>query len=224
MSKYFVPKLHPSQVVTASEYLVAHGQNISPMMVESLQETDLLLDRGERVKFALYASFAVEGKSHPGVIVVTTHNFLCCSSVGHNLVSVRMSYTECIGIGNPKGLLTKKLPIHCENVSVEVSSTSEKIGQLTAALLNAISEAPTQRPLTYPSGVGITRRSADQHRAVEDIKKAHKNERRLSKAELSMYGECPNCGGNALIAKAGKLGGEHIICSKCGTDLGKAKK
>lgn len=61
MDNYFIPKLHPSQVVTAGEYLVAHGQIVSPMMEESLKESDYLLDSTERVKFALYASFSVEG-------------------------------------------------------------------------------------------------------------------------------------------------------------------
>ena len=224
MNNYFIPKLHPSQVVTAGEYLVAHGQIILPMMEESLKESDYLLDSTERVKFALYASFSVEEKSQPGVIMVTTHNFFCCSSVGHNLISVQMPYTECIGIGDAKGLLTKKLPIHCGNVAVEVSSAPEKIGQLTEALLNAILAAPSQHPLAYPGNSGITRRSAEQYKSVEKIKKAHRNERRLSKAELAIYGECPSCGGDALIAKARKLGGEHIFCSKCGADLGKAKK
>lgn len=224
MSNYFIPKLHPSQVVTAGEYLVAYGQIVSPMMEESLKESDYLLDSTERVTFALYASFSVEGKSQPGIIMVTTHNFFCCSSVGHNLVAVQMPYTECIGIGNAKGLLTKKLPIRCGNVAVEVSSTPEKINQLTHALLNAISAAPSQRPLASPDNSKIIRRSDDQYRSIEKIKKAHRNERRLSKAELSIYGKCPSCGGNTLIAKARKLGGEHIFCSKCGTDLGKAKK
>lgn len=76
MGNYFVPKLHPSQVVAAGEYLVAHGQNISSMMKESLIESDYLLDNTERVQYALYALFSVEGKSHPGIIMVTTHNFL----------------------------------------------------------------------------------------------------------------------------------------------------
>lgn len=224
MSNYFIPKLQPSQVVTAGEYLVAHGQNVSFVMEESLRESDYLLDSTERVKFALYTSFSVEGKSQPGVIMVTTHNFFCCSSVGHNLVSVQMPYTECIGIGDAKGLLTKKLPIHCGNIVLEVSSAPEKISQLTEALLNAISAAPSQRPLASPGSSRIIRRSADQYRSIEKIKKDHGNERKLSKAELSIYGKCPSCGGNALIAKARKLGGEHIFCSKCGTDLGKAKK
>lgn len=211
MSKYFIPHLDPSQANTAGEYLVAHGQQISSAMQESVIEADRLLDYGERISFALTASFAVEGKTYCGIVMVTTHNFYCCSSVSHNLITIRMPYTECIGIGNVKGLLTKKLPIHCETIAVEISSTSEKIAQLTDALLHAISAAPQYSPLTFPGGSGITRRSATQHKATEEIKKAHLGERRLSKAEAAAYGKCPECNGTILTEKAGR-----VFCFKCG--------
>lgn len=210
MNNYFIPKLHPSQVVTAGEYLVAYGQVVTPMMEESLQESDYLLDSIERVTFALYASFSIEGRSQSGVIMVTTHNFFCCSSVGHNLVSVQMPYTECIGISNAKGFLTKKLPIHCGNVVVEVSSTPEKISQLTHALLNAISVAPSQRPLTYPGSSRVIRRSAEDYQKIQNIKGDYKNTRSLSKAEAAAYGKCPQCGCKTLIEFKGK-----IYCAKC---------
>lgn len=219
MGKYFIPHLNSSQVFTAGEYLVAHGQQISFAIKESVIEADRLLDPGERVKFALVASFSIEGASHPGVVMVTTHNFYCCSSVRHNLISVHMPYTECITIGDAKGLFTKKLPIHCETVAVEVSSTPEKITQLTEALLHAISTASQRPPLTLPVSSGIIHQSADQYKAVEKIKKAHVGERRLNKTESAAYGACPECKGTILVEKNGK-----IYCYKCQHNFGKSKK
>lgn len=223
MSDYFIPKLAPSQVHTAGEYLVAHNQHISHANMESVKEADLLLEQGERVKFAFIASFVTEGKSYPGVVIVSSHNFYCCSSVLHNFVAVQMPYSACIGIGDIKGLLTKKLPIHCEDVAVEISGTSAELAQLTQALLDAISSAPQQNAATTPDHARIIHRSSQQYAKTESIKQAHRGERRLSKAEQAAYGKCPSCGGTMLCAKKNP-GGELVFCPKCGMNLGKLKK
>lgn len=223
MSGYFIPKLAPSQVYTAGEYLVAHDQHISHANMESVKEADLLLEYGDRVKFACIASFVTEGKSYPGVVVVGTHNFYCCSSVLHNFVAVQMPYSACIGIGDIKGVLTKKLPIHCEDVAVEISGTSADLAQLTQALLNAIPSALQRKSAATLDHARIIRRSAQQYAEIERIKQSHRDERRLSKTEQAAYGKCPSCGGTMLCAKK-VLGGERVICPKCGADLGKLKK
>lgn len=223
MSNYFIPKLAPSQVYTAGEYLVAHDQHISHANMESVKEADLLLEYGERVKFAFIASFVIEGKSYPGVVMVSTHSFYCCSSVLHNLVIVQMPYSACIGIGDIKGLLTKKVSIHCEDVTVEISGTSAELAQLTQALLAAIPSAPSQKTAVQPNHARIIRRSAEQYAKVERIKQPYRNGRRLSKTEQAAYGKCPSCGGTMLCAKK-VPGGEIVFCPKCGADLGRLKK
>lgn len=218
MSKYFVPKLDPSQVFTASEYLVAHGQQISSSIKESIIEADRLLCYGERVKFALAASFTIEGKSYPGIAMVTTHNFYCCSSVNHCFTSVCIPLTMSISANEIKGFFSQKISICCEPVSVEVRASTMEIAQLKNALQFAISSASKYDPLTIPVNCGIVHRSAAQHRKAEKIKKSHAGVCRLSNADAATYGKCPKCCNTVLVEKEGE-----VLCIKCQYSFGRKK-
>lgn len=165
---------------TAEEYLVDHGQPISMALKESVTEADYSTVLGENVRFAMPATFGIEGKSHAGVIVVTTHRLICCSSVRHNLVNATMPFSQSIGIGDESGLLLKQIPIVCDDVSVLIRASSDHIKKLRNALLDAIEAAPNQKDLGFCSAA-IFRQSAEDHRRIQKIKAAHAGERRTKK-------------------------------------------
>lgn len=236
MGKYFVPKLNPAQVFTASEYLVAHGQEISLAIKESVIAADRHLSIDERVRFTIAASFIFEEKSIPGIVMVTTHALHCCSSVSHNLICISMPYSQHIDVGTMSGSILKKLPIQCENVSVEIKSTAENLAQLIKALEDAISAATPESPTRRST---IIRQSADQYREIEKIKKAHRNERQPTKSESNMlrssrdqttkhethikkegitvseFKFCQHCGE--------KIDKECVVCPKCGKQVAELK-
>lgn len=74
------------------EYLIKHNGSVSPSIKESVLQADYSIDLNERVRYALPATFSCNGKSHAGVIAVTTHQLLCCSSVQRNLVRISMPF------------------------------------------------------------------------------------------------------------------------------------
>lgn len=220
MSKYFIPKLDPSQVVTASEYLVAHDQEISFAIKESVIEADHQLSIGERVKFAVAASFIFEENSYPGIVMVTAQTFYCCSSVSHNLICISIPYSQHIDVGPMSGSILKKLLIQCENVSVEIKSTAENLTQLTRALEGAISAATPESPTRHST---IIRQSADQYREIEKIKKAHRNERQPAKSESNMLRSSMNqtTKHETNIKKEGITVSEFKFCQHCGEKIDK---
>lgn len=213
MGKCFVPNLHPSQVWMPSEYLVAHGQKVTLAIEESVIGADRVIEQGERTRFAMPGSFSLNGSAYAGVIVVTTHRFICCSSVGHNSVVVSMPFSQSVGIGNEAGLILKQIPISCDSVCVTVKASGESVKGLRDELLNAIEAAPNQKPIDF-RGAAVHQQSAEPYRQVEKIKDAHRGERRLSKAEAAAYGPCPDCKGTVIVERDGK-----VCCLKCGHPL-----
>lgn len=210
MGNNFNPRLRPDQVWTPSEYLVAHGQQITFAISESVTEADRALEIGERIRFAMPSAFTVEGIAYAGIVSVTTHRLLCCSSVNRNLVLVSIPFSRSVGIGHETGLLMKQLPISCDSVYVIVKASGNNIATLRNSLLNAIEAAPNQNPIGFAEA-SIYRFSAEAQIRVEAIKAAHTGERRLSKAEAAAYAPCPQCKGTAIVERDG-----NIYCLKCG--------
>lgn len=196
--------------ITVEEYLLEHGTNIGIVLKESVREMDYSIALGEIVQYALPVTFAMEGTSHSGVAAVTSHRFICCSSVSGNLVNVSMPFSQAVGIGGISGLLLKQMPITCESVTVIVMASSKHIAKLQHELLAAIESAPNQKPLTF-GGVAVLTRSQKEDRKIQQIKKSHQGERRLSKTECKLYGKCPQCKKAILVEKAGV-----ISCLSCG--------
>lgn len=165
---------------TVEEYLVGHGQPISTVIKESVTEADYSLAPGEHVCFAMQATLIIDGKVHAGVAVVTSHRFICCSSVKHNLIKTSMPFPRSLGIGEETGLLLKQVPIVCDDISVLVKATGEHIKQLRNELLDAIEAAPNQKDLAFGRAI-IFKRSAEEHRRIQKLKSAHSGERRTKK-------------------------------------------
>ncbi len=165
---------------TAEEYLVSHGQPVSIVIKESVTEADYSIALGENVRFAMLATLIIDGKAHTGVAVVTTHRFICCSSVKHNLVNASMPFSRSLGIGEETGLLLKQVPIVCDDISVSVKAAGEQIKKLRNELLDAIEAAPNQKDLSFGRAI-IFQQSAQDYRRIQKIKSAHAGEHRAKK-------------------------------------------
>lgn len=165
---------------TTEEYLVGHGQPISAVIKESVTEADYSIALGENVRFAMLATFIIDGKAHSGVAVVTTHRFICCSSVKHNLINASMPFSRSLGIGEETGLLLKQVPIVCDDISVAVKAPGDHIKKLRNELLDAIEAAPNQKDLTF-GHADITQRSAEDYRRIQKLKSANARESRTKK-------------------------------------------
>ena len=194
--------------ITAGDYFMFRKEPVRSMLKDSVKEADYAIENGEKVNYALMASASFGKEFHPAVIVVTTHRLLCCSCVA-DIILASLPYESCIGIGDGKGLILKRVSIHCAGVSVSVETTSEKVSALRAALLDAIEIYPNQKPISFSPKVFI--QAAAERERVNDIKNVHQGERRLGKAEAVKYGKCPDCGGSVWVEKE-----SQIYCLKCG--------
>lgn len=199
--------------VTVEEYLLAHGTSMGIVLKESVREMDYSIAHGEIVQYALPVTFTVGGTSHSGVAVVTSHRFICCSSASGNLVNVSMPFSKVVGVGNISGFLLKQMLITCESVTVMVIASSKHIAKLQHEILAAIESAPNQKPLTF-GGVTVLNRSSEEARKIQQIKRSHQGERRLSKAECKLYGKCPQCKKEILVEKGGV-----VSCLSCGHEF-----
>lgn len=165
---------------TAEEYLACHGQKIGTALKESVTAADYSILLGEKVRFAMPSTFTIEDKAHAGVVVVTSHRLICCSSARHNLIAASMPFSQSIGIGDAAGFLLKQMLITCDDISVSVKASGDHIKELRNELLNAIEAAPNQKGLDLGGG-RIFRQGAEDHRRIQRIKSAHAGERRAKK-------------------------------------------
>lgn len=196
-------------MITVEEALKSKGISIGPMLKDSVREADYSIPLGEKVVEAWSAAFSVDGSFHAGIIAITTHQLLCCSCIANNLIFAKIPFSECIGIGDEKGIIQKQMPVHCDDVCITIKASGEHISQIRSALLKGIEEAPLQKPFDLKPAV-IKQDSVSRNN-VQKIKKAHIGERRLSKSESAAYGSCPNCRGKILVEKSGA-----IYCLNCG--------
>lgn len=180
MSDYFIPKLDPSQVWTAGEYLVAHGYTILPSLMDSVKEADQMLSDPERVKYAYQSSFIVDGVTYSGIIMVTTHSFCCCSCVKNNLIRVCMPFTHHVKIGDTTGFITKQIQIECEQISVTIRAVGEHT-TVKQAIQNSIENLPKQTPIKIDPH--IFRQDAETFKRIKAIKDAHRSDQRTQANE-----------------------------------------
>lgn len=194
---------------TTGDYFETCGKHIPSVYKDAVRETDYALAMGESVNFALLSSFTLNGKPYSGVVAVTSHRILCCSSANRNTTFVTLPYSSCVGIGKTKGIISKNLPIVCDEISVEVKSTGLDIDLLRNTILSSIESSANQKPIGFEPSVRMI--SAEEHKRVQAIKNAHLGERRLSKAEAQKYIPCPKCKGSIIVERNGQ-----IYCAKCG--------
>ena len=155
--------------VTVEEYLIEHGTRIGLTLKESVRELDYSVALGERVRYAVPLTFTVEGKSHSGVAAVTTHRFICCSSVSGSLTSVSMPFDQTVGVGDISGALLKQMRAVCGPVSVVVKASAEHMKKLQREILDAIEIAPNQKNISFgPASVFV--RSAAEARKIKQQK------------------------------------------------------
>lgn len=197
---------------TTGDYFEACGKHIPSVYKDAVRETDYALAMGESVNFALLSSFTLDGKQYSGVVAVTTHRILCCSSVNHNTTFVTLPYSACVGIGNTKGIIFRNLTIVCNNISVEVKAAEIDIDLLRGNILTSIEASANQSPIVFVPSVRTI--SEEEYKRVQEIKNAHRGERRLTKAESQKYSPCPKCKGTIIVERNG-----HIYCYKCGIVL-----
>lgn len=197
---------------TTEDYFEACGKPITSAYSEAVREADYALALGEQVNFALLSSFALDGRQYSGVVAVTTHRILCCSSVNHNTTFVTLPYSSCVGIGNTKGIIFRNLPIVCDNITVEVKAAGLDIDLLRGNILTSIEASANQNPIAFAPSVRTI--SAEANKKAQEIKDAHRGERRLTKAESQKYSPCPKCKGTIIVERNGQ-----IYCSKCGNNL-----
>jgi len=202
---------------TIEEILISERKHIPPSFAESVRDADYSLGHNEYPTYALMTSFSINEKTYSGVVAITPITLLFCSSINHNMVRVSFPLSEGISIGSEKGFLRKQLPINCANTSVIVKAPASDIVRLRNALLEAIEKAPRQEKDIYLPHVFT--QDATTYKKVQNLKNAHRNERRLTKAESANFGKCPNCNGTVLVAK-----NTHVYCLKCQHDFGPIQK
>lgn len=197
---------------TTGDYFEVCGKHIPPEYSESVREADYALALGEQVNFALLSSFMLDGNKYSGVVAVTTHRILCCSSVNHNTTFVTLPYSACVGIGNTKGIIFRNLPIVCDNISVDVKAAGIDIDLLRGNILTSIEASPNQKPIAFAPSVRTI--SVEEYKRVQKEKNAHHGERRLTESESREYSPCPECKGTVIVERNGQ-----IYCSKCGNSF-----
>lgn len=177
----------------------------------SIDAADQLLRPGEQVRHAVVANCDVDGSRVNGVLAVTSHRILFCSSTMGKVWSRHLLLGDCVGLGDITGKLICKLKISGDGSSVIVELSRDYLTALQAAILDAVAEYPNQHPIDFPKAEPtpvppapekkpVTRPSPVIPPSSSPITKRGQAKQRIKENKAAGVACCPKCGSTSLAS------------------------